>query len=50
VENSDAPKIAPVENDEREEWITPTIASFAPVKAAEGISYLPGDGQSNLTP
>ena len=50
VENSDLPKITAVEKDEREAWITPEIASFSPVKAAQGISYLPGDGQSNLTP
>lgn len=33
----------------REAWIKPEIASFEPVKAAEGISYRPTDGISNLT-
>jgi hypothetical protein len=31
-------------------WVKPEIVSFEPVKAAEGISYLPSDGVSNLTP
>lgn len=33
-----------------EEWVKPEIASFLPAKAAEGISYRPTDGISNLTP
>ena len=33
-----------------ETWVKPEIVSFAPVKAAEGISYTPSDGISNLTP
>lgn len=32
-----------------EAWIKPEIMSFAPVEAAEGISYRPNDGISNLT-
>jgi hypothetical protein len=32
-----------------EPWIKPAIASFEPVKAAEGISYNPLDGLANLT-
>jgi hypothetical protein len=35
---------------EIEEWVKPEIASFLPAKAAEGISYRPTDGISNLTP
>ena len=35
---------------EAEEWVKPEIASFLPAKAAEGISYRPTDGLSNLTP
>lgn len=30
-------------------WVKPQIASFLPAKAAEGISYRPTDGISNLT-
>jgi len=30
-------------------WVKPAVTSFAPVKAAEGISYRPTDGISNLT-
>jgi len=41
-------------NDEQtevktEEWVKPEIVSFLPAKAAEGISYRPLDGISNLT-
>lgn len=32
-----------------EAWVKPMVTSFAPVKAAEGISYRPNDGISNLT-
>lgn len=35
---------------ESEEWVKPEITSFLPAKAAEGISYRPTDGISNLTP
>ena len=31
-------------------WVAPEITTFLPAKAAEGISYRPGDGLSNLTP
>jgi hypothetical protein len=34
---------------DREAWIKPEIVSFEPVKAAQGISYNPQDGISNLT-
>lgn len=34
---------------ESEEWVKPEIVSFLPAKAAEGISYRPTDGFSNLT-
>lgn len=30
-------------------WVKPEVTSYAPVKAAEGISYNPTDGISNLT-
>lgn len=34
----------------REEgWVKPEIVSFKPIEAAEGISYRPRDGFSNLT-
>lgn len=33
-----------------ETWVKPQIVSFLPAKAAEGISYRPNDGISNLTP
>jgi hypothetical protein len=35
---------------EAETWVKPAVTSFAPVKAAEGISYRPTDGLTNLTP
>ncbi|MCW3846653.1 hypothetical protein OF829_05335 [Sphingomonas sp. LB-2] len=31
-------------------WVKPELVSFLPAKAAEGISYRPTDGISNLTP
>jgi hypothetical protein len=34
----------------KEKWVKPEIISFKPVTAAQGISYLPLDGISNLTP
>ncbi|WP_157082370.1 hypothetical protein [Sphingomonas pruni] len=40
----------PTAKVETEEWVKPEIASFLPAKAAEGISYRPTDGLSNLTP
>jgi len=39
-----------LDTDQAEAWIKPEVVSFAPVKAAEGISYVPGDGVYNLTP
>lgn len=36
--------------EELQAWIKPEILSFKPVEAAEGISYRPSDGISNLTP
>lgn len=39
-----------VATEERDEWVKPEIVSFLPAKAAEGISYRPTDGISNLTP
>ncbi|MEN2789723.1 hypothetical protein ABC974_08810 [Sphingomonas oligophenolica] len=38
-----------VETADKPEWVKPEITSFAPVQAAEGISYRPNDGISNLT-
>jgi hypothetical protein len=43
---TEAPAAAPAQ----EAWEKPEISSFAPVRSAQGISYLPGDGVSNLTP
>lgn len=39
-----------VENQAGDTWVKPEVTSFAPVKAAEGISYNPTDGLTNLTP
>ena len=50
MEKPDEAKSPAVDQDGLETWVTPEIASYSPVKAAEGISYLPGDGVSNLTP
>jgi hypothetical protein len=30
-------------------WVKPEVESFVPVQAAEGISYRPNDGISNLS-
>ena len=30
-------------------WVKPQIQSFLPAKAAEGISYRPADGISNMS-
>lgn len=46
---TDAQNVGPVERD-AEPWVKPAVTSFAPVKAAEGISYMPSDGLTNLTP
>jgi hypothetical protein len=48
MENSpqNANNVTPVEVDE---WVKPEIVSFLPAKAAEGISYRPTDGISNLS-
>lgn len=40
----------PVSSDSKEPWGKPEISSFAPVTSAQGISYTPLDGISNLTP
>ena len=34
----------------KDAWETHEIVSYAPAKNAEGISYNPNDGISNLTP
>lgn len=46
--NNDAPALV-VETADKPEWVKPEITSFAPVQAAEGVSYRPGDSISNLT-
>ena len=33
----------------REPWVKPEFTTFLPVSAAEGISFRPNDGLSNLT-
>ncbi|MES2045408.1 MAG: hypothetical protein V4475_16160 [Pseudomonadota bacterium] len=38
-----------VEMTDKPAWIKPEIESFVPVQAAEGISYRPNDGISNLS-
>lgn len=42
--NSEAPQAEALQ-----EWVKPEILSFKPIEAAEGISYRPSDGISNLT-
>lgn len=37
------------DNAKAESWVKPEIVSFKPVEAAEGMSYRPRDGLSNLT-
>jgi hypothetical protein len=37
------------QSDEKEAWQKPEIISFQPVVSAQGISYNPADGISNLT-
>lgn len=34
---------------EKEAWVKPEITDFKPVTVAQGISYRPGDGLSNLS-
>jgi len=46
--NNDAPALV-VETTDKPVWVKPEITSFAPVQAAEGISYRPNDGLNNLT-
>ena len=48
-ESVDKPNEDKIENQAGEIWIKPEVTSFAPVKAAEGLSYTNGDGLSNLT-
>ena len=38
-----------VDAGDKPDWVKPEITSFAPVQAAEGISYRPNDGISNLS-
>jgi len=49
---NDTNRVSPtpaVEDTDKPEWVKPEITAFAPVQAAEGISYRPNDGISNLT-
>ncbi len=32
-----------------EQWVKPEVTSYAPVGAAQGISFKPNDGLSNLS-
>lgn len=48
-DSSKDPADAAIEPNAKPEWMKPEITSFAPVQAAEGISYRPNDGISNLT-
>ncbi|MFA5966781.1 MAG: hypothetical protein WC804_22425 [Sphingomonas sp.] len=32
-----------------EQWVKPEVISYAPVGAAQGISFKPNDGLSNLS-
>jgi len=44
IKSDNEPKVV-----EESDWIKPQIESFLPAKAAEGISYRPNDGLSNLS-
>jgi hypothetical protein len=51
-EDNDRPTSAETDTevaDAPEVWVKPQITSFKPVAAAEGISYRPNDGISNLS-
>jgi hypothetical protein len=39
-----------IATDPKEAWDKPSITSYLPADAAEGISYNPLDGLTNLTP
>lgn len=49
MQNPEENNIAVTDEQADDAWIKPAVTSFAPVKAAEGISYRPADGISNLT-
>lgn len=49
MEKSQENNVAAVDNQADDNWVKPAVTSFAPVKAAEGISYRPADGLTNLT-
>ena len=38
-----------IEAAAKPEWVKPELTAYAPVQAAEGISYRPNDGLSNLS-
>lgn len=46
--NSEEP-VAVEETVTKREWSKPELTAFAPVEAAEGISFRPNDGLSNLS-
>ncbi len=48
--DQDSVQTTDVVQDEVKTWVKPEIVSYSPVTAAEGISYRPSDGLSNLTP
>jgi hypothetical protein len=37
------------DSNDKPEWCKPELTASAPVQAAEGISYRPNDGLSNLS-
>lgn len=41
--------VAANQSSNKPEWSKPEMTAFAPVQAAEGISYRPNDGLSNLS-
>lgn len=49
MEKSEENNVVAIDSQADDIWIKPAVTSFAPVKAAEGISYRPSDGLTNLT-
>lgn len=45
-----APKNGQDLQTSKDAWEKPEIVSYTPAKDAQGISYTPSDGISNLTP
>ena len=52
IEHPQVPEAAehPQEEVAKEAWSKPEIVSYKPAASAQGISYTPLDGLSNLTP